>query len=123
MTLLRLASFPRNQSRHACAAWVLMVSVLLGFDPPQILVYVDPQDHVNGVTETVAREACPYLRAEGVPLPVNRSRSAGSAKTGRASATCRTPDVASVAFSRAVPNRRPFPVHSQWATRRQRRDL
>jgi hypothetical protein len=70
MTLSCLASFARTQSRHACAAWVLAVSVLLGFDPPHILVYLDPQDGVNGVAETVAREACPYLRAEEVPLPV-----------------------------------------------------
>jgi hypothetical protein len=70
MRLSHVASNPRRQSRHACTAWLLAVSVLLGFDPPQILVYVDPQDHVNGVAETVAREACTYLRAEGVPLPV-----------------------------------------------------
>jgi hypothetical protein len=51
--------------------WLLVVSILLSFDPPHVLVYVDFQDDVNGVADMVAREACPYLRAEGVPLPVS----------------------------------------------------
>ena len=62
--------FDQASSRHACAVWVLVLSILLSFDPPQVLVYVDAEDGVNGVADIVAREACPYLRAEGVPLPV-----------------------------------------------------
>jgi hypothetical protein len=61
--------FDKSPSRYACAVWVLVLSILLSFDPPQVLVYVDSQD-VNGVSDMVEREACPYLRAEGVPLPV-----------------------------------------------------
>jgi hypothetical protein len=67
---LRVANLVKRLSRHACAMWVLVVSVLLSFDPPQVLVYVDAEGGVNGVADIVAREACPYLRAEGVPLPV-----------------------------------------------------
>lgn len=67
MTLSRIARFAIP---HACALWLLVVSILLSFDPPQVLVYVDSQDDVGGVVDMVAREACPYLRAEGVPLPV-----------------------------------------------------
>ena len=70
MNSLRFARVPLMCARRACSAWVVVASVLLGFDPPQILLYADPQDYANGSAETVAREACPYLRAEGVPLPV-----------------------------------------------------
>jgi hypothetical protein len=70
MTLSGVAWSATAPSRHACAVWVLVVSILLSFDPPQVLVYVDSQDDVDGVADMVAREACPYLRAEGVPLPV-----------------------------------------------------
>jgi hypothetical protein len=62
--------FDKSLSRHACAVLVLVLSILLSFDPPQVLVYVDAEDGVNGVADIVAREACPYLHAEGVPLPV-----------------------------------------------------
>jgi len=62
--------FDKSLSRHACVSWVLVLSILLSFDPPQVLVYVDAEDGVNGVADIAAREACPYLHAEGVPLPV-----------------------------------------------------
>ena len=70
MRLWRGARFGSQEWRHAWAMWVLLVSVLLGFDPPQVLVHLDPQDAMDGVAEMVARESCPYLRAEGMPLPV-----------------------------------------------------
>lgn len=42
----------------------------VALDPPQIFVYLDPPDRVDGVSERVAREACPYLRIDAVPLPI-----------------------------------------------------
>ena len=70
-----MAFFPaacraKQHGARACAIGLLVVSVLLTFDPPIVLVYVDAKDDVNGVADMVARVACPYLRAEGVPLPV-----------------------------------------------------
>ena len=62
--------FDKSPSRHASAVWVLVLSILLSFDPPQVLVYVHAEDGVNGLADIVAREACPYLHAEGMPLPV-----------------------------------------------------
>jgi hypothetical protein len=70
MTVSLWAGFLQRRSRHACSGYLLAVSVLLVLDPPQIHLYVDPQEQVNGVVETVTREACPYLRVQGVPLPV-----------------------------------------------------
>jgi hypothetical protein len=62
--------FDKSLSRRACAVLVLVLPILSSFGPPQVLVYVDAEDGVNGVADIVAREACPYLHAEGVPLPV-----------------------------------------------------
>jgi hypothetical protein len=50
--------------------WVLVVSVLVRFDPPEVLVYVDTPYDGNDVADMVAHEACPFLRTDGVPLPV-----------------------------------------------------
>jgi len=57
-------------TQRACASWLLVATVLVAFDPPQIFVYLDPQDRVDGIAETVAREACPFLRVDAVPLPI-----------------------------------------------------
>jgi hypothetical protein len=70
MRLWRVARCGSQRWRPARPMWVLLVSILLGFDPPQVLVHLDPQDAMNGVEEAVARASCPYLRAEGMPLPV-----------------------------------------------------
>jgi hypothetical protein len=68
--LWRLARVRSQHWRHAGLMWVLFVSILLRFDPPLIVVYLDPDDDASAVAETVAREACPHLQVDGVPLPV-----------------------------------------------------
>ena len=105
MTLSRIARFAIP---HACALWLLAVSILLSFDPPQVLVYVDSQDDVGGVVDTRTPRRVRISAQKGCPYPF-RSRSAGSVRRERASATCLIPDVASLDSSRSAPNRRQSP--------------
>jgi hypothetical protein len=56
--------------RSICAAWVLVASVMLRLDPPLAILYLDAQDSVESAVDVVAREACPHLRVDRVPLPI-----------------------------------------------------
>jgi hypothetical protein len=51
------------------AAWLLAATVMLEYDPPAIVLYLDAGDPPADAA-LVAKAACPTLQAEGVPLPV-----------------------------------------------------
>jgi len=48
----------------------LAASVLLSYDPVEVVVYLDGSPGATPVNAIVADAACPYLAAEQVPLPV-----------------------------------------------------
>ena len=52
-----------------CAAWLLVATVMLQFDPPALVLYLDAEDPPADAA-LVAKVACPTLRTEGIPLPV-----------------------------------------------------
>ena len=51
------------------AAWLLVATVMLQFDPPALVLYLDAEDPPADAA-LVAKVACPTLRTEGIPLPV-----------------------------------------------------
>ena len=52
------------------AAPPITVSVLIRYDPVELSIYLDARPETASVDALVAEHACPYLRAEEVPLPV-----------------------------------------------------
>ena len=48
----------------------LAASVLMHYDPMELVVYLDRPPGATPVAAIVADAACPYLGAEQVPLPV-----------------------------------------------------
>jgi hypothetical protein len=56
--------------KQAGLGLLLALNLLLRLDPPEVVVYVDPGTRVEDPAAFAAREACPALTAQGVPLPV-----------------------------------------------------
>jgi hypothetical protein len=49
---------------------ILAANVLFHFDPPEVLIFVDPSVRVEDPVAFAAEQACPSLLAEKIPLPV-----------------------------------------------------
>lgn len=47
-----------------------IASVLIRYDPVELIIYFDIRPDATAIETLVVEHACPYLRAEEVPLPV-----------------------------------------------------
>jgi len=56
--------------RKSVAMIALGASVLFRLDPVELVVYLDDAPEATSIDTIVAEAACPYVRAEEVPLPV-----------------------------------------------------
>jgi hypothetical protein len=66
----RLASWRLETVRKAVVLLALGISVLLRLDPAEVVVYLDGPPGTASIDAIVTEAACPYIRAEEVPLPV-----------------------------------------------------